>query len=31
MENTAEEMVFQQWRNIAEQWCFNNGKKMKYC
>jgi hypothetical protein len=27
MENTAEEMVFQQWRNIVEQWCFSNGKK----
>jgi hypothetical protein len=30
MENTAEGMVFQQWRNIVEQWCFSNGKKMKY-
>jgi hypothetical protein len=29
MENTAEEMVFQQWRNIVEQWCFSNGKKKR--
>jgi hypothetical protein len=27
LQNTAEEMVFQQWRHVAEQWCFSNGEK----
>jgi hypothetical protein len=27
LQNTTEEMVFQQWRHVAEQWCFNNGEK----
>jgi hypothetical protein len=33
MENTAEEMTFQQWgkmgENVADQWCFSNGEDGK--